>query len=95
MYLLYARPYTYGALLISLICWWFTYRYGPSAVGVLLFFKVATVLIGLWVLRRWQSKNSFFYLNLGYDENRLLAVISGVDLLLWLVVTTVILQSTS
>lgn len=90
MYLRYAKPYLPLAVPITAICWSLVFTQGPAAITAVLFFKVATLLLGLFVLRKRHRFDIFFYQNVGYGERRLLSFTAGVDMLVWLIGLTLV-----
>ena len=68
---------------ISLLCAYFFWKWGVSALTLLLGFKIITFSLSLYLIREFRPKRFYYYMNLGISRNSLWGFSAAVDFTLF------------
>ncbi|MEO1627323.1 MAG: hypothetical protein AAFV25_19385 [Bacteroidota bacterium] len=92
IHFLYAKGFLAISSVLSLLSFWLFYRIGLGALSELIWFKLISNSLLLFVHQRWRAKEIFFYLNVGVGRVGLLTVSFLADFVLWIIGITLIFQ---
>lgn len=82
--LVYARDYLFYATLITGLSYYVFFHTGIGALTILIWFKLLTSLLGVFVHQNRKSKELAFYLNNGLGKKQLMIITLALDLLFWI-----------
>ena len=89
LYFTFYRSFCIASILISLACACLFLRNGISVFSLLFKFKIITLALFFYYIRKYKSREFYFYKNLGIGKKALWVFAISLDLIIFAVVTII------
>ena len=83
--LIYSKDFLFYSILITILSYFIYYNTGNSGLTIIIWFKIITSIIGIFVHQDRKSNELFFYMNNGLGKKELMTTTVGLDLGIWTV----------
>ena len=91
---IYSKDFLFYSILITFLSYYSYYIAGISALTAIIWFKIITSTIGIFIHQARRSKELFFYMNNGMGKIELMTMAVIVDFVIWLSGMIILVKST-
>lgn len=86
------QSFSFTCNLITVICIFFTYKYGIGTFMPLFWFKIATMGVIFYIMNTYKSNEIYYYKNLGLTKKVLWTSVLLIDLIFFIVLLIICLK---
>ena len=90
--LIYSKDFFVFSGIITLLSFILFIQLGTSSLTVLIWFKVVTNAVGIFVHHNRKQKEYFFYMNIGLGKRELISYAIISDLAIWIIGITILIK---
>ena len=90
---IYAKDFLFYSTIITLLTYFIFFNTGIHALNIIIWFKIITSALGVFIHQKRKSKELYFYMNNGLGTRELMIATSVIDLLVWAIGLTILVNA--